>query len=45
MLIIGFDNSKCFEVANSWNVGDNGIHFIAYRYVMSELCYDFMLLL
>ena len=45
MLIIGFDNSKGFEVANSWNVGNKGIHFISYRYIMSDLCYDFMLLL
>ena len=29
MLIIGVDNNKGFEVANSWNAGNSGIHFIS----------------
>ena len=44
MLIIGYDDAlQSFKILNSWgrNWGFNGIHYMPYNYVCSELCHDF----
>ena len=44
MLVTKYDdNLKSFLVLNSWGTkwGDNGYHYMSYRYVCSDLCNDF----
>ena len=44
MLIVGYDNDKnAFQVANSWDICD-GIHYISYHYINSNLSFDFCIL-
>ena len=44
MVIIGYDDElQCFEILNSWGTGWglNGIHYMSYKYICSDLCSDF----
>ena len=44
MLIIGFDDVlQSFKILNSWGInwGFNGIHYMPYNYICSDLCHDF----
>ena len=44
MLIIGYDDDlQSFKILNSWgkNWGFNGIHYMSYNYICSDLAHDF----
>ena len=44
MVIIGYDDSiQSFQILNSWGTswGLNGVHYMSYKYICSDLSSDF----